>query len=219
MPGIIPQQSLYQLIFNLQQQINAVALQQTGGITNSSGIAVVKYGALPNGDYGYAVYDSTGNLRVQMGELPSGDYGIEIVDPTGHSNEIWPVSSAFGNGGTLGSAGPATITGSPSVTSYLGASGDCLITVSAGLEATEGVDANVYLVIDGTPYFTRTALGLSIANMGASAQIFQNCSSTFRLSQWYGSALTANASHTFSLEYEGATGLDFSEICIVIQPL
>lgn len=194
MPGIINQQSLYQVIYQLQQQVQGLATQQTGGVCQPNGLQ-----------------------RVSWGLLASGDYGFSVTDPNSVSNEIWPVSTEYYGSTTLttSSTTPVSLANSPSVTCWIGASGDALLTVSAYIGVSGTSTGVVYLKVDsGT---ANSYVDLSNSNTQG---IAGNVTAQRRLSQFVGT-LTPNQDHTFSLEYASLSGslANFGAISITVQPL
>ncbi|MFZ0667160.1 MAG: hypothetical protein WAM97_15520, partial [Acidimicrobiales bacterium] len=81
------------------------------------------------------------------------------------TNEIWPVSSDYYGTTALSTASstPVSLTDSPSVTCFIGASGDCLLTISAyiGLPVTGDVTGTIYSVVDGGTPEQFCALGFT----------------------------------------------------------
>jgi hypothetical protein len=146
----------------------------------------------------FAVRDGTGAARVQCGLLPTGDYGFQTTDPLGNTQEIiTPVTSTYGGNLTTSSATMTTIANSPSVTAWIGASGDFELTISALVFPTSTDFANVNLLIDGT-----TAWGpvLQVNGVGAFPSV--------TMSRWIesGNAGLAIGSHTFALRYQSTSG-------------
>lgn len=169
--------------------------------------------------------DANGLVRLTVGNLPSGDVGLETRDPAGVRNEIWPISCAQAAGGTSSTAAgtPGNLAAggaSPTVTCYLGESGDALITVSCAISPPAGGGlGQVYFVVDGNN--SNGAWLIFEAQLSSGADSGASCSISQRLSQsntTYFQNLTPNAEHTFSLKYAG-TSVSFGGVCITIQPL
>jgi hypothetical protein len=186
---------------------------------NSAGDVILALGENADGTNSLEVFDTSGNLRTALGQLASGDYGLAVTDPHGVTNEVFPVSSKYVNGPlATSSTTPFAITGSPSVTAYLGASGDALVTVcclmNTGITSTLG---EVDLWVDGSSYGSALFMGYPSS---AGSAVEASCSTTRRLSDWEG-ALPANGNHVFTLRYSSSAGtsIGFNAISIVVQPL
>jgi hypothetical protein len=163
----------------------------------------------------YFFSDPQGNLRVKLGLLSNGDYGIQLTDVDGHSVELLPGVDNYHNG-TLSttSTTPVALTGSPTVTCDIAASGNCEVTAGAfvGVDATaEGL---MWLTVDGTS--VGQIAGVSNGN---SAGIGGNVQSTRNLALWQGSGLTPGQ-HAFGLLFSATSGTaNFSAIYLKVQPV
>jgi hypothetical protein len=164
----------------------------------------------------YFFSDPQGNLRVKLGLLQNGDYGILLTDLDGNMQELLPGVDAYHNG-TLSttSTTPVALTGSPTVTCDIAASGDCEVTVGAFIGILGSSEGLVYLVVDGG---TPTQI-LAVSNSNT-AGIAINSQSIRKWISWQGSGLTPGA-HTFSLAYESQSGssANFSAIFLKVQPV
>lgn len=175
-------------------------------------------------DNGLRSFDSAGRERVRVGHLASGDYGLNVNDPNGNGRELLPTYQSFvelAPGGTVwtttnGAASPVAPAGGPSVTAYVGASGDALVAVSASMWISAGNGANVGLAIDGTLHGSYPVLQTaSLAGVPGSV--------TFQLTKFPGiAALTPNTTHTFSLliwSSSGGATASFQGLGLSVQPI
>lgn len=185
--------------------------------SGSNYVPVLKLGEIASGEYALQILDPSGNVVVQLGEQTNGDYALSVAAPNGSAaNELWPVSCTYSDTAlSTASATPVSLSGSPSVTAYLGASGDCLLTISAYIGVPANSTGVVYLTIDGTD----AGEYVDLSNSGT-AGIAGNVQSTRKLSQWYGSTLSPSTNHTFGLEFSSSSGTsNFGALSIVVQPL
>jgi hypothetical protein len=50
-------------------------------VTDATGAPVVVHGQQPDGSFGSAAYDTSGNMRAQIGQLPGGHVGVRVAGP------------------------------------------------------------------------------------------------------------------------------------------
>lgn len=182
-----------------------LSLETNIGLNNSA----INGGAL-------SVYDSAGVLRAQLGLLPNGDYGLYIKDSAGNTEEVLPLVSVYA-GVTLSTTSTTyvALTGSPSVTAVIGASGNAKVTVSAYVTAGSNATSLVGLVVDGGTANDVISLGNS-----SSGSLSMNLQTSRLMSSFTGS-LTPG-SHTFSLKYRSSSvssSATFGAVYIEVQPL
>jgi hypothetical protein len=222
-PGVnIPSDSYLQAQLNsMQQQLNELQTQQQYVMVNKAGMLALQMGLLQDGYFGMAVYDgSTTVPRVQVGQLPNGDYGLSVGDANGNSQEILPaVSSYVAAQLTQHSVGTSGLSGSPSVTCDIGASGNAQIIIGASVQLpTAGgsnTQAGIQFTIDGSGTYGFVQLG---ASLGASDIMVASVSQTYTLSG-LGQTRTAG-SHTFGLVYYSNTGgASFQYNFLEVRPL
>lgn len=164
----------------------------------------------------FAVKDASNHVRAQIGYLPSGDYGILLQSPLGAIQELNPIVSGYGAGPvTTTSSTPVTLSdGIGALSVNIGASGDCIITISG--------------VLNSTTAATYSQVGLSV-NGGTTAIEWlltqatyeQTCSATYQLSKVTGTHLTPGT-NTFQLLYSCSTSSDtanFRQMGLVVQPI
>jgi hypothetical protein len=233
---------LYEVIRGHRRQLRILGSQQQNVLTTGSGNPVITFGLVPGSNpplYGIQLidpstgnirallaeqadntvslkfFDPSGNPRTQIGELNNGDYGLAVFSTAndGTYQEIRPVVDAYASVvGSTSSTSYTTISGSPTLTVDLGASGDAVVTVSAfitlGSVAAEG---EVALVINNNAPLT--ILAFAGAAGGAAS-----CSSTRRLASW--DALGSPGSNSFSLQYLTTAGTaNFQAVSILVEPL
>lgn len=168
------------------------------------------------------VADSNNKTRVVIGQLPSGDYGVEVLDPNGNGRELLTTYQSFvelnpsGNQTWQSSSTlPALPNGGPSVTAYLGASGDALITVCATIWVSGGNGGFVGLQVDGTNVGNYELLQCqSLSAVSGSV--------TFQMSKFPGMAtVTPNSTHTFAPTIYTANSVQsfFQGIGISVEPI
>lgn len=162
------------------------------------------------------VSDPAGNVRVQVGNIPDGDYGLAISDLAGHTEEILPSVHAY-NAATLSttSTTATAITGSPTVSAVIGASGDAEITISAFVQVTTATTAFAALYIDGVLAGPTSCFDLVAGTGGAGVAM----STTLLLSLFNGATI-APGSHTFSLKYLVGSGTGtWSQNYLRVKPI
>lgn len=161
------------------------------------------------------VKDANGRTRVKFGLLPNGDYGITLTDLTGNTIELLPYDDDYVNTTlTTSSSSAAAIAGSPSVTVDIAASGDFEVTCASFIGVPSNSSGIIYLVIDGTDVGSIAEVS-SQATGGAGA----SACSIRRWTAWAGPALSPG-SHTFSLLYSSSSGTcNFSANYLKIQPI
>lgn len=208
------------LLKNIEARLRQIATQQQGGVTNAEGDLVCQWGLLSSGQLGIEILDSNGIVRVQLGQLPSGDYGLYVGDPNGASDEILPSYSAFNANALNVTAGSYTATsGTPSVTAYLGASGDAKISISSQITGANGFGL-VGLSIDGGTALN--ALEAGVSGSGSNPPWCSSASLVVKLSQLKGSTLTPNTTHTFTCEQtvtNTGIGATFEYNSLIVEPI
>jgi hypothetical protein len=168
------------------------------------------------------VMDTNGMVRIRLGNQGNGDYTLSTIDPAGVRTEVWPISSAFKqNVGSRASVTPGVIAGSPSVTCWLGSSGDCLVTVSCDVQNTGAGDTDtgyLTLAVDSSEFTPGTPMLIGSpgnANGGS-------FSATVQLSKVLGSTVpvSPNSEHTFSFLFSNVTGTcSFYNMSVIVQPI
>lgn len=136
-------------------------------------------------EIGLNTYDSNGNVRVSAGELLNGDFGFAVTDTSGNMHEVNPIYPGESAPTFTTSSTTAVAGNGPLVQAPIGASGSALVIVSSliglpGNSATTGVTAGyVDVYMDGAVLITND-LYFSVNNplngyavMNSSTQIAQ----------------------------------------------
>jgi hypothetical protein len=199
----------------MEAQIGDLQRQQNWGILDGSLHRRIFCGLQEDGKYSLQVFDNASRMRVALGELPgTDDYGLSVVDVHGNTEELLPaVADYVDTSLTITSTTPSAVSGSPTVTVVIGASGDCKITAGAYIGVPSGDTGIAYLVVDGDTPWTIFNLG----GTGAAA----NVQSTRRWKSWRGSGLTPNTAHTFTMHYASVDGspVTFAANYLEVQPI
>ena len=180
----------------------------------------------------YVMVDKNGNLRLQLGLLQNGDYGILMQDASGNHQELLPSVSAFENSAlSLTGFGPSTISGSPSVTANIGASGNAKITLATQitLPASGGTSSTpcygaVLIVIDGSGAYGEAYFGVRVGSAGNSVTGTASVAQVMSLQGLLNGGTLTEGSHTFSLIYVADSGSSsnvtfFSQNYLEVQPI
>lgn len=188
-----------------------LALETSAGLSN----AAIDGGAL-------TVYDNTLVPRVVLGLLPDGTYGLAIgsnVAVGGHYVDIHvPAYTALGGPFTTASTTPTTIAGSPTLNVTVGASGLCLITLSAfvGLSLTSAgaIEGNAEITIDGVTGGTVITSSLTLQAAALPGGMANSVSSTFLKGS------LSQGTHTLGLVYSSTFGqsISWSNVGIAALP-
>lgn len=230
MPGVNPNADQFQIGYlrQLDTRLRALETQQKLLVTDAAGRVVEELGLQADGTFGLVNFDAEGRERVRLGQLPGGDYGLRVTDPAGIAREVLPVAAASTEGDlTTSSTSLVALAGSPSVSAYIGASGDALVTVSATIltptiTSPADVGGSIALSVDGS------SSGLNWVQAGFNGGSYPSAlpatqwpvSSAQLLSQTVGTV--APGEHTFGLEYASlgaGKSVTFFAIAIVVQPI
>ena len=196
---------------DLQQQIHALQLA-----LGMRGVTPTSY---------FNVTDNTGIQRVQVGVLNNGDYGILLRDPLGNAEELLCSVDAFYEGSlSTSSETPVSITNSPSVTCWVGASGNVRISASSQVDISgANSTATAVLTVDGnTIPVTVLEVPFAIFYVGTSASNLTL--GTSGVASYYaitGGLTLSPGEHTFGLQYASLTGTtaSFSLNYLLVEPL
>lgn len=216
MPPVNLPPDILRTISGLQSQLNALHTQQQYGCIDNELRLRIVMGQQADGTYGLWLYDTGGNVRVKLGDLPNGDEALAYysLDNDGSYQELFPFTDSYVDGTlTTSSTTLTTVAGSPTLTTTVGQSGDCEITVGSFISQPVAGTARVALVVDGgTP---KSILAISSAAGGVAG----NLQSTRRYVPWFGTPL-APGPHSFALLYDTSSGVaSFSANLLKVQPI
>ncbi len=182
----------------IEADIKALAGQQNQSVVDPNLTLRLYSGRQPTGEYNTTTYDDGGNPRATFGQLPDGNHGVAIYSELNDGSYVElnaPLVGTEPGPFTTTSATPVTIGGSPTREVTVGASGKCLVAISAILETSAaGVEAMMYLVVDSIlnplqvdASAASSALQLTASNIGVVVGL-------------------AQGSHTLSLQYAAPIG-------------
>lgn len=200
-------------IQQMQNQIRALQQQQNSSVADNNLKVRIQQGLLPDGSYGTRYLDAAGNERARIGQQSNGDYGLGVTDPSGNFAEMLPLQT---RGVTTLETTTSTswtdlATVGPSVTANIGATGNALIIVTAGIHInTTGVTGSLGVSIDGaSPVSPVAGFGLNAATGAATVT-----------GSFVKTGLSAG-SHTFKIQYEnsGAIVVGYDVRSLIVWPI
>lgn len=124
------------------------------------------------------IYDADDFVRAQIGKLPDGSYDIAAVDPLGQTVSLGAL--AFGMQSATVDAAESTssttpvdlTTFGPTLTTTIGPSGRCLVTVSASISWVVGPGGgSMYWIADGANFIVASQLNALTAQSSSAGYI------------------------------------------------
>ena len=170
-------------------------------------------GNRPTGD---ALLQRIATLEAIVGITGRGAGGLSFPSPANQQPQVFPAVSSFYAGNLTTSSGSfVTITNSPSVTTYLGASGDAIISVSCNFNvSTSGI---VQLLVDGKAPGANAG-EILFCLLGAPGAV--SVAATVKVSNLFQQTFTPNLLHTFTLKYlSGSGSITCAQNSLTVSPI
>jgi len=163
----------------------------------------------------FIVSDPQGVQRVRLGLQTNGDIGLSTTDPLGNSAEVFPLqaNSVWAQEATSSTAWTDLATVGPTVTAWIGASGQALILASASVQTTSLNIAEIGISIDGGAAVMVGVVGILTGNNS------DRCAGT--ASAVYVQPGLTPGQHTFKMQYQNtsAFSVDFAVRSLVVWPI